>query len=285
MEWELTIRLIFFFGVFAIMAYWETRAPKRKLSQPKTTRWFNNLSLVALNTIVLRLIFPIAAVGMALLAQEQGWGILNNVEIEAHWAILISVIALDLIIYFQHVMFHAVPLLWRLHRVHHADMDYDVTTGLRFHPIEIVLSMLIKFAAIMVLGPPAIAVVIFEILLNGCAMFNHGNIALPKQIDRVIRWLFVTPDMHRVHHSTIKQETNSNYGFSLSCWDRIFGTYRNQPQLGHQGMTIGLNQFRDPKHQFLNWLLLIPFIGPASEYPINEEQSSSSDEKKTKYPD
>ena len=274
MEWELITRLSFFFGVFAIVAYWETRRPRRQLTQLKITRWFANLGIVAINTVVLRLLFPMAAVGMALLATTNDWGLLNNYSIPYFLAVIIGVIALDFIIYLQHVMFHAVPLLWRLHMVHHADLDYDVTTGLRFHPIEIVLSMLLKLSAIAVLGPPAVAVLIFEILLNATAMFNHGNLRLPPRVDRILRRFIVTPDMHRVHHSDIKRETNSNYGFNLSWWDRLFGTYRAQPELGHTGMTIGLKQFRDPAHLTLARLLLLPFQGRVGEYPINRQPAT-----------
>lgn len=274
MSTELVIRLTAFIGVFAIIAFWENKSPCRPLKLNKIDRWLNNLGLVALNTVILRLVFPTAAVGVAALATEHSWGLLNQYPLGFGLSLLISIIMLDLVIYFQHVLFHAIPLLWRLHMVHHADMDYDVTTGLRFHPIEIILSMLIKFAAILVLGPSIIAVIIFEIMLNATAMFNHGNIHLPKWLDSTLRLLIVTPDMHRVHHSTIKTETNSNYGFSLSIWDRLFGTYRAQPKHGHDGMNIGLNQFRDPKKQRLHWLLLIPFICKVGEYPINRDDQS-----------
>lgn len=271
MDSEIVIRLAAFIGVFIIIVFWESKSPRRPLKLNKINRWLNNLGLVVLNSIVVRLVFPTAAVGVAALASENGWGLLNQYPLGVGTSLVISVIALDLVVYFQHVLFHAIPLLWRLHMVHHADMDYDVTTGLRFHPIEILLSMLIKFAAILVLGPSVIAVIVFEIILNATAMFNHGNIRLPKWLDSSLRLLIVTPDMHRVHHSTIKKETNSNYGFSLSCWDRIFGTYRCQPKYGHDGMNIGLNQFRDPKKQKLHWLLIIPFVSKVGEYPINRD--------------
>lgn len=274
MNTELAIRLAAFIGVFIIIAFWESKRPRRPLKLNKVSRWLNNLSLVALNTIILRLAFPTAAVGVAALATEHSWGLLNQYSLGFGPSLLISIIALDLVVYFQHVLFHAIPLLWRLHMVHHADMDYDVTTGLRFHPIEIILSMLIKFSAILVLGPSVIAVILFEIILNATAMFNHGNIRLPKRLDSTLRLFIVTPDMHRVHHSCIKKETNSNYGFSLSCWDRLFGTYRAQPKHGQEGMQIGLNQFRDPKKQRLHWLLLIPFTSKVGEYPINRDDQS-----------
>ncbi len=271
MNTELVIRLTAFVAVFLIIAFWETKLPRRPLKLDKTKRWLNNLSLVLIDTIILRLVFPTAAVGLAVQANELGWGLLNQLSFGFATSVIISVIALDLIIYLQHVLFHSVPLLWRLHLVHHADLDFDLTTALRFHPIEILLSMLIKFAAIMVLGPPVVAVIIFEVLLNASAMFNHGNLHLPKWLDASLRLLIVTPDMHRVHHSVIKRETNSNYGFSLSIWDRLFGTYRAQPQYGHDGMTIGLNQLRDPKKQSLRWLLLLPFVSKVGEYPINRD--------------
>ena len=272
MNSELVIRLTAFIGVFLIIAFWETKRPRRPLKLDKAKRWLNNMGLVVVNTITLRLVFPAAAVGIATQASEMGWGVLNQITIDYYsFAVVLSVIALDLVIYLQHVMFHSIPLLWRLHLVHHADLDYDLTTGLRFHPIEILLSMLIKFAAILVLGPPVVAVIIFEVLLNASAMFNHGNLRLPKQLDAILRLAIVTPDMHRVHHSAIKRETNSNYGFNLSIWDRVFGTYRAQPQYGHDGMTIGLNQIRDPKKQNLPWLLLLPFVSKVGEYPINRD--------------
>lgn len=272
---ELTIRLGFFFGTFLLVALWEILTPKRALTVPKAKRWLNNIGIVVLNTLILRLVFPAAAVGMAAFASSQGWGLLNCYTLPAWLAIALSVIAMDFVIYLQHVLVHAVPALWRLHRVHHADLDYDVTTGARFHPIEILLSMLIKFATIAVLGPPVAAVVIFEVLLNAIAMFNHGNIALPKGIDRVLRWLIVTPDMHRVHHSVEDNEANSNYGFNIAIWDRLFGTYIDQPRGGHQGMTIGIHKYRDPKQvNQLPGMLLLPFKGKISGYAINRREWS-----------
>ncbi len=264
MQYEKVIRLGCFFGVLGLMASWEIIAPRRPLSASKTVRWLNNLGIVLLNNFLLRWLFPIAAVGLAVLATQEQWGLLNNLDLPIWLSILVSVVLLDGVIYLQHVLFHALPLLWRLHRMHHADVDFDVTTGSRFHPIEIFLSMLIKFAAIIALGPPAVAVLLFEIILNVMAMFNHSNIALPNKIDRLLRWLVVTPDMHRVHHSAISCETNSNFGFNLSLWDKLFGTYRAQPAAGHQAMQIGLNQFREPKYLTLPWLLALPFLGQAA---------------------
>ena len=234
-------------------------------------RWTNNLGLVVIDTIVLRLSFPILAVGLAVIAQDRGWGLFNVIEAPGWVAILVSIIVLDLVIYLQHVMFHAVPALWRLHRMHHADLEFDVTTGLRFHPVEILLSMGIKLAVVMALGPPAVAVLIFEVLLNATAMFNHSNIRLPMLVDRFLRLIVVTPDMHRVHHSIIPEETNSNFGFNLPWWDRLLGTYKAQPKAGHEGMTIGIEQFRTGRDLWLDRMLVQPVKGSASGYPINSE--------------
>ena len=270
---EAVIRLGFFLGIFALMATWEILAPRRILTISKSIRWLNNIGLVAFNTFLLRLLFPAAAVGFAAVASEQGWGLFNLIELPFWLVVLLSVVIMDFVIWLQHVMVHAVPLLWRLHRVHHADLDYDLTTGARFHPLEILLSMLIKFATIMVLGPPVIAVIIFEIVLNGMAMFNHANVKLPAGLDRLLRWFFVTPDMHRVHHSVEDDEANSNFGFNLSLWDRLFGTYRDQPRAGHEGMTIGIRKLREPKQvAWLPGLLMLPFIGKLSGYTINRRQ-------------
>jgi len=278
---EITIRLSFFFGVFIIMALWEIVAPRRILMVPKVVRWVNNLALVFLNSLILRLIFPAAAVGVAVFVSENGWGLLNHYELPYALAVVISVVIMDMVIYLQHVLVHAVPALWRLHRVHHADLDYDVTTGARFHPIEIIISMLIKFATIVVLGPPIVAVVIFEILLNAMAMFNHANVHMPSGLDRALRLIVVTPDMHRVHHSTEDNEANSNFGFNLSIWDRIFGTYINQPRDGHEGMSIGIHFYRDPRQvAWLPGILALPFIGKVSGYAINRREWSKPVEKK-----
>jgi sterol desaturase/sphingolipid hydroxylase (fatty acid hydroxylase superfamily) len=266
---EIAIRIGFFLGIFALVAIWELLAPRRALTTSKTWRWVSNMGITFLSPLVLYLVFPILAVGMALKAQESGWGLLNNYNLPYWLTVVVGVVVLDFVIYIQHVMFHAVPALWRLHMVHHADLDFDVTTGLRFHPIEIILSTVIKLAVIVVLGPSALAVMIFEVLLNGTAMFNHGNIRLPLNIDRVLRLLVVTPDMHRVHHSVLPREANTNFGFNLPWWDRLFGTYRAQPTGGHDGMTIGLGQFRDAKRLTLPWMLALPFIGKTGNYPIS----------------
>ncbi|MBT5265804.1 MAG: sterol desaturase family protein [Rhodospirillaceae bacterium] len=271
---EPAIRLSFFLGMLLIMAGWEFVAPRRPQAIPRRVRWPNNLGIVVVNTVVVRLLFPMAAVGLAVLADERGWGLFNVVSVHPAVALIASVVLLDLAIYLQHVMFHAVPALWRLHRLHHADLEFDVTTGLRFHPVEIVLSMLIKFAVVVTLGPPALAVLIFEVLLNAGAMFNHGNVRLPLGLDRLMRWLIVTPDMHRVHHSVLVGETNSNFGFNLSCWDRALGTYRDQPEAGHDGMTIGIDQFREPGELRLDRMLTQPARGSGTGYAINQRDKN-----------
>ncbi len=280
MTHEMLIRLGFFFGVFGAMVAWEFTAPRRaKHPVSRLVRWTNNLGIVVLNSVLLRWLFPAAAVGMAAFVASRGWGIFHVLEAPFWLAVVVSVIALDFVIYLQHVMVHAVPALWRLHRVHHADLDFDVTTGLRFHPIEIILSMLIKFAAIAVLGAPVVAVVIFEVLLNATSMFNHGNVRIPKGVDRMLRWFVVTPDMHRVHHSVEDDETNSNFGFNLPWWDRLLGTYRDQPRAGHQAMTIGIYTYRTARQvSWLPGMLILPFVGKITGYAINRRQWRSGDE-------
>ena len=267
---EPLIRMGFFFGVFALVALWELASPRRALKLPRQQRWTANLGIVLLNTVIVRLLFPAAAVGMAALGVEKGWGLLNNYAVPFWLAVPLAVVAMDFVIWLQHVMVHAVPALGRLHRVHHADLDYDLTTGARFHPIEIVLSMGIKFATIALLGAPVLAVVVFEVLLSACAMFNHGNIRLPAALDRALRWFIVTPDMHRVHHSVEDDESNSNFGFNLTWWDRLFGTYREQPRAGQLGMTIGIHGHTDP-HEVarLPGMLALPFKGQITDYAIN----------------
>lgn len=272
---EPNLRLIVFLGVLVAMALWELAAPRRRQEIPRVIRWTNNLGLVVIDTIVLRLTFPILAVGLAVIAQDRGWGLFNIMETPVSVAVVVSIVILDLAIYLQHVMFHAVPALWRLHRMHHADLEFDVTTGLRFHPAEILLSMGIKLAVVMALGPPAVAVLIFEVLLNATAMFNHSNVRLPRFVDRVLRLIVVTPDMHRVHHSIRPEETNSNFGFNLPWWDRLLGTYRAQPLAGHEGMSIGIEQFRTTRDLWLDRMLVQPVKGPASGYPINRETRRS----------
>ena len=269
---EATLRLAVFLGVLVLMAVWEVAAPRRRREIPRLLRWSNNLGLVVIDTLLVRLAFPIVAVGLAVLAEARGWGLLNVFGVPLWVAFVLSILALDLAIYLQHVMFHAVPALWRLHRVHHADLEFDVTTGLRFHPVEILMSMAIKLAAVAVLGPPAVAVLVFEVILNASAMFNHSNIRIPAAVDRVLRLAIVTPDMHRVHHSVIPAETNSNFGFNLPWWDRLLGTYRAQPKAGHDEMTIGIDQFRSRRELWLDRMLLQPLRGAARDYPINSDR-------------
>src|SRR5262245_22983132 len=271
--YEPAIRLSAFAGIFVLMAAWELLEPRRKQSVGRTRRWPNNLGVVVVDTLLVRTLFPTAAVGFALLSEARGFGLFNVVAFPWWIGVVLSVLILYLAIYLQHVLFHAVPVLWRLHRMHHADLDIDVTTGLRFHPIEIVLSILIKFAVIAVLGAPAIAVLIFEVLLNATSMFNHSNVRIPAGIDRVLRWFVVTPDMHRVHHSILSRETNSNFGFNLPWWDHLLGTYRAQPEAGHEAMTIGIEQFRDPRELRLDRMLLQPFRGDAGRYPVGHRET------------
>ena len=263
---EPVLRLAAFAAVLAVMALWEVLAPRRPRTLSRRRRWPANLAIVVLNTVLVRVLFPAAAVGVALSTQTHGWGLLNAYGVPAWAALGAGIVLLDLAIYLQHVMFHAVPALWRLHRMHHADLDIDVTTGARFHPIEIALSMLIKLAAIAALGVPPAAVVLFEVLLNATSMFNHANVRIAPAFESVLRWLVVTPDMHRVHHSVERDETNSNFGFNLSLWDRLFGTYRAQPRAGQEAMTIGIPDFRDAAEcSTLAGMLAIPFLGGAQQ--------------------
>jgi sterol desaturase/sphingolipid hydroxylase (fatty acid hydroxylase superfamily) len=262
-------RLVSFLAVFALMALWEVVAQRRQAVVSRRVRWPRNLGILALNTLLLRLVFPTAGVGIALVAEERGWGFLNSLSMPLWGAVIVSIILLDLTIYLQHVLFHAVPALWRLHRMHHADLEFDVTTGGRFHPLEILLSMCIKLVIIASLGPPALAVLLFEVLLNATSTFNHANVRIPWKIDLSLRWIVVTPDMHRVHHSVLVRETNSNFGFNLPYWDRFLGTYRAQPEAGHAGMTIGLEQFRDVTELQLDRMLTQPFRGRVGTYTIN----------------
>lgn len=272
LENEPAIRLGFFVGVLVLIALWEVFAPRRALTMSKAIRWGSNLGIVALNTVAVRLVFPVVAVAFAALAAEQGWGILNIVDMHPVLALVIALVVLDFAIWLQHVMVHAIPVLWRIHRMHHADLDYDLTTGNRFHPLEIILSMGLKFLVILMLGPPVLAVVIFEVILNALAMFNHGNIRLPLAVDRVLRMLIVTPDMHRVHHSPQDDETNSNFGFNLSIWDRLFGTYKAQPDKGHEAMEIGIDLFKNPRDNTLPKMLIQPFRGGVGQYAINRRR-------------
>ncbi len=273
-NYELLIRFGFFFGILIIMALWEYFAPRRPLATSKTMRWVSNLGLVLIDSVSVRLVFPTALVGMALLSQEKGWGLLNYLDLPYLLDLCLGVLILDFAIYLQHIMFHAVPLFWRLHMVHHSDMDYDVTTGIRFHPIEIILSMGIKMAVVILAGPTPLAVLIFEVLLNGTSMFNHGNVSYSKKLDAGLRLFVVTPEMHRVHHSNIRWETNCNFGFNFPWWDRLFGTYRSQPAKGHLEMTIGLDQYKDPKKLTFPWLIALPFIGKMGRYPLTPKSGA-----------
>lgn len=271
MEQEPLLRLIPFVGVFALMSLWEIATPRRELRVSKLYRWANNLGIVLINSLLVRLIFPAAAVGVAMFVEARQWGLFNWPPL-SEWPLwvqlILGVLLLDFAIWLQHVLFHAVPVLWRLHRMHHADQDFDVTTGLRFHPLEILLSMMIKAGVILMLGIPATAVLLFEILLNATSMFNHGNVHLPMRLDHLLRWVLVTPDMHRVHHSWHADETNSNFGFNLPWWDRLLGTYCAQPRDGHRNMTIGIHQFREQGDLRLDRMLIQPFIGPVQLYPL-----------------
>ena len=267
---EPVLRFSFFAGVLVAMAALEFVIPKRKLSAPKPKRWITNFAIVGIDSAMVRLMaalpgvfgataVPLAAVAAAIVAEQNGIGLLYWLDLPFWLAVALSLLVLDFAIWFQHFASHKVPVLWRLHQVHHADVDIDVSTAIRFHPVEIVLSMLYKIAWVFALGAPAVAVVLFEVILNGCAMFNHANVNLPRWLDRVLRAVIVTPDMHRVHHSIIQREHDSNYGFNLSIWDRMFGTYTDQPEDGHQGMTIGLKPYQSEQPTRLTWSLLLPF--------------------------
>src|SRR6516162_6966597 len=270
--YEPLVRLAAFAGVFGVMAVWELLRPRRRQATGRNWRWPNNLGVLAVDVVLVRILLPITAVGLALIAEARGFGLFNLIALPRWASIIISVILLDLAIYLQHVLFHAVPALWRLHRMHHADLEIDVSTGLRFHPIEILLSMVIKLAVVVALGAPATAVLMFELLLNTTSMFNHSNVRIPERFDAALRWLVVTPDMHRVHHSSLSRETNSNFGFSLPWWDRLFGTYRAQPAAGHEGMTIGIAQFREPSELRLDRMLIQPFRDDDRLYPLGRRE-------------
>lgn len=268
MEHEGLIRLTCFIAVFVVVAYAETVAPRRVLSVSKGQRWFNNLGIIALGSLMVKGLFPFAATGIAMAAEAKGWGLFHLLQWPLWLRVIVAILILDLVIYLQHLMFHAVPLLWRLHMVHHADLDLDVSSGLRFHPLEIAISMVIKMTVVAALGVPVIAVLLFEITLNATAMFNHGNLHLPQSVDRVLRWITVTPDMHRVHHSVLIRETNSNFGFNFPWWDRLCGTYRAQPAAGHTDMTIGIGPFREPQQVTLPRLLILPFGKDEGRYSL-----------------
>jgi len=273
-EFEGAIRFAMFLAVFGAVALWEALAPRRKRSFGRLARWPHNLGLLLVDVALVRVLVPGAAIAVAMTAAGSGWGLLNALALPGWAAIAAGIALLDLAIYFQHVMFHAVPALWRLHRVHHADLDFDVTTGARFHPIEILISTAIKCAAIAALGAPVISVFVFEMLLNATAMFNHANASLPQRLERWLRWLVVTPDMHRVHHSVRYEESSSNFGFNLPWWDRLFGTYRARPRLGHDAMTIGVDAFRSPQDLRLDRLLVQPLLDTPGQYPITRRHAA-----------
>ena len=260
---EILIRIGGAAAVFTAMALWEWRLPRRQLTAGRRPRWPGNLGILALDIVAVRLLVPTSAVGVALLASARGWGLFNLLGLPSAVALVAGVIALDLVIYGQHVVFHHVPWLWRFHRMHHADLDIDVTTGVRFHPVEILLSLAIKMVAVVALGVPAAAVLIFEVLLNATSMFNHSNVALPPRLEPIVRWLVVTPQMHQVHHSVVRAETDSNFGFNLPWWDRLFGTYRAAPAAGDNGVRIGLPIFREVAELRISRLLTQPFRNEA----------------------
>jgi len=276
LEHEPAIRLTLFLGGLLLLAGLERAFPRRAWSLPRLRRQAANLGLVVVNTVALRLVLPLAAVGTATLADERGWGLFGVLDWPRAVEVLLAVLLLDFAIYLQHVMFHAVPSLWRLHGMHHADRDFDVTTGPRFHPLEILLSMGIKLGLVAALGPAAVAVLIFESLLGVLPLFNHSNVRLPEGLDRVLRLVVVTPDMHRVHHSVVPAETNSNYGFNVPWWDRLMGTYRAQPDAGHDGMTIGLSEHQDDRVQSIPWLLAFPFRPAPPSVPVQDSAPETS---------
>lgn len=275
---EATIRLIVFASCFALLVLWEWFNPRRELTQSKFRRWVTNVALVVTSTVLVRFAVPTAAIGIAYLVEQKQWGLANYFDLPMSVKILITFVLLDLAIYSQHAMFHVLPTMWRFHRVHHSDLDCDVTTGLRFHPVEILFSILIKIMVIMLLGAPVLAVILFEIVLNVMSMFTHSNIHLNETFERMLRWIIVTPDMHRVHHSSRENETNSNFSFHISLWDRIFGTYTAAPAAGHQGMTIGLDQFRAPEWQSFKGLIYMPFVTRVRGYAINYRDTLNADE-------
>jgi sterol desaturase/sphingolipid hydroxylase (fatty acid hydroxylase superfamily) len=261
---ESTIRLGFFVGAFVLLAVWELFAPRRKLETSKVVRWTNNVALGIVNILTARVLFPLAAVGLAVFVNERGTGLLNMLSVAYPLALVASLLAFDLAVYLIHLSFHSAPVLWRMHRVHHADVDFDVATAVRFHPVQIVLSALVKFAVILVLGPPVLAVLLFETVFQALLLFNHTNVHIPPAADRLLSWFVVTPDMHRVHHSTRSAETNSKFGFALPWWDRLFGTYCAEPAAGHERMTLGIELYRAKRDFWLDRMLLNPFLDQRS---------------------
>ncbi|MCA9470989.1 MAG: sterol desaturase family protein [Nitrospirales bacterium] len=281
MNQDLVIRITAFVGVLVVMAIWELMAPRRRLHTSKAQRWVINLSLVGMNALLIRILPASGAFGAAIVAGQHKIGLLHQLDWPSWIEVMLAVILLDLVVYFQHVLMHAVPILWRLHMVHHSDLDFDVTTGIRFHPLEIVLSMFLKIGIVIVLGASPLAVLVFEVLLNATAMFNHSNVYIPAQVDRTLRWLVVTPDMHRIHHSVIPRETNRNFGFNLPWWDRLLGTYLDRPSKGQERMSIGLETYRNPAK--LTWLrlMILPFTGSTGNYPTwhDEHHHVTAEEK------
>lgn len=270
LTYEISLRLIAFLSVFLLMGTWEMLAPRRQLAVMKSRRWANHLVLAAINSWSLRFVLPLSLVGTALFAEAHGWGVLHVLDWPNWLEVLLAIVLFDLAIYLQHVLFHAVPVFWRLHMVHHTDLDFDVTTGIRFHAFEMLLSICIKNAVVLAVGPTALAVLAFEILLNATSMFNHSNVAIPTRFDHWLRCVIVTPDMHRVHHSIVPHETNSNFGFNFPFWDHLLGTYRDQPADGHENMAIGLEGPREERSvNRLIGLLLLPFRSHPAKYPIN----------------
>ena len=252
-------RLISFFSILVLMAVLEFFLPKRDVPADRKVRWSSNIGIVILDALIARIVLPTTTIAVALYAEKVNFGLFNLTNTSQYFSVIFSLLTLDALIYFQHVIFHKVPLLWRFHRMHHSDTHIDVTTGIRFHPVEIILSLLIKFAAVIILGIPAFAIILFEIILNVTAMITHSNLKIPVNIDKYIRKVFVTPDMHRIHHSVHRFETDSNYGFNLSVWDRLFNTYNDQPVDSHEKMLIGIHEFRDKRNQFIDKLLTQPF--------------------------
>jgi len=273
LEHESAIRLGSFLGVFVLLALWEALAPRRAPDASKVIRWSNNAALVIANMLLIRLLFPLAAVGLAVFVEERGTGVFNMFPVPYVVAVVVSLLAFDLAVYLIHLAFHTAPVLWRMHRVHHADVDVDVATAVRFHPIQMVLSAAVKLAVILVLGPPVLAVLLFETLFQALLLFNHTNVRIAPAVERVLRWFIVTPDMHRVHHSIHPAETNSNFGFALPWWDRLFGTYRAEPAMGHERMALGIDSFRTERDFWLDRMLLNPFLDQGKA-PLTEAQET-----------
>ncbi len=269
LDHEKYIRLYWFLGTFALMAFWEFRGARRKEKIPRKERWPHNLALTVLNALVLRMLFPAAAIGAAYLAQSQQFGLFNWVEVPALFSVLFTLVVMDWVVYYQHRAFHAFPLFWKFHRMHHTDLEVDVTTGLRFHTVEMAASMLVKSFFVLLLGAPAFGVFIFELVLNVSSLFSHSNVRMPDWLDRALRFLVVTPDMHRVHHSILPAETNSDFGFIFSLWDRLLGTYRAQPKEGHEKMKVGLDVFHDEKYLPVLMLLEQPFLDKGGKFAWN----------------